>query len=763
MHLGGDLGKSEYIVGTRRAEMTKLRILMIEDNQVDARLAERHLLKMGVRFESVVVDSWEGLERALLEEWDVVLSDYHLPGMDFETLLAHVRFVCSHVPVIVLSGGIDLERAVELLKMGVTDFVAKDRRSRLVPAIDRALREREVERDRRMARREAERFASFPKLNPNPVLETDLDGQVTFCNETTLRLVESLGLAGPAAFLPPELPELLFFLGMNGEPVTRREVAVGGRIFAAVIHFAARFGTARIYAQDVTALKDTGRALRDSEARLRLGLDAARAASWEWDVRAHRRFGDADVPALAGMALDTPRLFSERWSDIVHPADLPLVEETVQEALRERAEFELEFRGHGAASRARWLLIRGRPVTDWEGRVERYLGVVIDVTEMVELRRVGERHQERLEAQVAQRTAELRDAEARLRRQNAALVHAQHIASIGSWEWDRATGRLDWSAELYCMAGRNPGLPAPRRDELAALLAPGDWPRLQEAGRRLRQDGLAYELDLEMLRPDGERRWIAARGEPRRDGAGVLTGLCGTVLDITARKRMEATVAEQSARLAALSRRLLDVQEEERRRLANLVYDSLSPNLATLRIGLQLLMEQLPVRLAKKLQGQTDDLQAILRDTLEDARDLSADLRPVVLDLAGLLPALEDYAQQFTRRTGLAIRVRGQECGERLPPARESALFRIAQEALLNSARHAQAQMVLIEFEQQGQGGRLRIQDDGIGFAPGRLRRRGDRQGRGLVSMRERAEFAGGRFSLKAAPGKGTRIEVEIL
>ena len=56
MHLGGDLGKSEYIVGTRRAEMTKLRILMIEDNQVDARLAERHLLKMGVRFESVVVD-----------------------------------------------------------------------------------------------------------------------------------------------------------------------------------------------------------------------------------------------------------------------------------------------------------------------------------------------------------------------------------------------------------------------------------------------------------------------------------------------------------------------------------------------------------------------------------------------------------------------------------------------------------------------------------------------------------------------------------
>ncbi len=133
--------------------------------------------------------------------------------------------------------------------------------------------------------------------------------------------------------------------------------------------------------------------------------------------------------------------------------------------------------------------------------------------------------------------AEKRRTEDALRKREADLREAQRVASVGSWEWIPEAGRFNWSQELYHIAGRSPDEPSPTYEELSQRLTAQSWSHLKPAMDRALKTGLPYELDLEIIRPDGTTRWIAARGEAVRDPGGQITKLRGTVQDITERKR----------------------------------------------------------------------------------------------------------------------------------------------------------------------------------------------------------------------------------
>ena len=156
------------------------------------------------------------------------------------------------------------------------------------------------------------------------------------------------------------------------------------------------------------------------------------------------------------------------------------------------------------------------------------------------------------------------------------------------------------------------------------------------------------------------------------------------------------------------------------------------------------------------------EARELLADTIVSIREFCADLRPALLDYAGLVAALEGSAQQFSRRTGVPVHVAHEKFAARVAPEMESLLFRIAQEALTNCAKHAQAGSVQVRLENSGGHCRLTVTDDGVGFDPSTLGKDGHPAGQGLLNMRERAEFAGGKFSVFSGLGKGTRIKVEF-
>ncbi len=214
--------------------------------------------------------------------------------------------------------------------------------------------------------------------------------------------------------------------------------------------------------------------------------------------------------------------------------------------------------------------------------------------------------------------------------------------------------------------------------------------------------------------------------------------------------------------LRAMAARLAEVEEAERHGLARELHDRVGQNLTALGINLSIVQSLIPLEIATRTDPLLADAQRLLSQTAERIRDVMAELRPPVLDDYGLFAALQWYGDQMARRAGLTVNVGGEEVVPRLSLNAETALFRIAQEALVNVVKHAQAHEVVLHLENTPLGARLTVADDGMGFAPAALSRLGERRGWGLLIMQERAEAVGGRLSVEAMPGQGTRIVVDV-
>ncbi len=242
-----------------------------------------------------------------------------------------------------------------------------------------------------------------------------------------------------------------------------------------------------------------------------------------------------------------------------------------------------------------------------------------------------------------------------------------------------------------------------------------------------------------------------------RDEHGRVQGFFSVITDITARRKAELRLAENTERLQQLSRRLLSVQEEERRALARELHDDFGQQLTALKLNLALLERDLrdPTH-----RNRLHDCIQIIEHTREHIQNTARRLHPSILDDLGLVEALYWYARSQAQRAGCVIEVQ-----DRLPallsPKLETAVFRIVQEAVNNAIRHGAARRIDIAVAVDCGELALAIQDDGAGFDPDALPTDSE-SGLGLISMRERAELLGGRFALASRLGGGVRVEVTI-
>jgi len=217
----------------------------------------------------------------------------------------------------------------------------------------------------------------------------------------------------------------------------------------------------------------------------------------------------------------------------------------------------------------------------------------------------------------------------------------------------------------------------------------------------------------------------------------------------------------QKEELRALSQRLADTEETERRRLAAELHDEAGQNLSALAINLDILKKQLPQQDAAA-QKRLDDSIVLIDRLTTQIRTVMAELRPPVIDDYGLLASVQWLADRFMARTEIPVLVHGREARPRLSSTKEIALFRVTQEALNNIAKHAQATTVDIELYQVDNSVHLAIRDNGIGLGRNDLKTSDSLQHWGLLSMRERVEAFSGQFSLDSAPGAGTTITARM-
>lgn len=342
-------------------------------------------------------------------------------------------------------------------------------------------------------------------------------------------------------------------------------------------------------------------------------------------------------------------------------------------------------------------------------------------------------------------------AEDALRKTERLLVDAEKLGQTGSWEHDLVTGEIfNTEANLRLFFGDDRSKGAVLEDYTAAI-HPDDRSRVMSSRERLHAGTGPGDIELRVVWPDGSVHWIFGRATVIRDRAGQPLRAYGTNADITERKRAEEELGQRAHQLEVLSRKLIEAQEAERRAIARELHDDFGQVLSALKMNL------------RRLQRDDPESTALVDGAIARMRDLAQALRPPMLDELGLEAALREHVKRETRRAGLAFRLTLVPVDQRPPAAIAITCFRVAQEALTNVIRHAEARLVEIELRKVNGDLQLVVRDDGRGFDVHAARERAIHGGsQGLLSLQERVALAGGKLEIDSTPGRGTTVRARL-
>ena len=226
--------------------------------------------------------------------------------------------------------------------------------------------------------------------------------------------------------------------------------------------------------------------------------------------------------------------------------------------------------------------------------------------------------------------------------------------------------------------------------------------------------------------------------------------------DVTERVRAEQALRQSKEELRELGEAAHEAREHEKSRISRELHDELGQALTALQMDVVWFRQRTPHGEAA-LTSKLDRMEALLDTTVAATRRIAADLRPLMLDDLGLLPAVEWLMDVFTQRTGVECELELSDGELNITDSQASAVFRTIQESLNNVAKHARATRVEVCIERDLRGLSVSVQDDGVGFAPQDARKLNSF---GLLGLRERASMLGGQASVTSSPGKGTRVEV---
>ena len=317
-------------------------------------------------------------------------------------------------------------------------------------------------------------------------------------------------------------------------------------------------------------------------------------------------------------------------------------------------------------------------------------------------------------------------------------------AKLRFWVWDIPRDEVRASASDWSSGNWHSARPV-HFDHFIDIVHPDDRASLREAVREALEGDGQFESEYRVMLADSTVRWIAARGRIEFDRPGKPRQLRAISIDITERRR-----AEDEAR--DLNGRLITAHEDERARLARALHDDVTQRLALLAID----AGQKVKGLGDTATGQA--MRSIRHDLVklsEDVHALSYALHPAILEDLGLMEALKAECDRFSAVEAIPASLRAEENLDEPPKPIALCLYRIAQEALRNAARHASASSIEVDLRSIDGGVQLAVRDNGVGFDPARKQAR---PSLGHSGMRQRLYFVGGELRIDSAPGRGTTV-----
>ena len=493
---------------------------------------------------------------------------------------------------------------------------------------------------------------------------------------------------------------------------------------------------------DITEHKQAEMALRESEARFRELYLRIQDGLILVDLTGHLVNCNPAFEALLGYREEELR--GKHYREITPPGSEAVDAEGFRQVRQQGFSTAMEktlVRKNGTVVPVE---VVGSLLRDAQGQPRGILAVVRDITE----RKIAEeallQARDELERRVLERTAELE-------KSRAALAHSeeQFRQMAGSIQevfylLDAQTLGLLYASPAYKdIWGRPDWVEQPRFEDWAGAMHPDD----RERNVREFQAGVAtgeFKLqEYRIVRPDGEVRWISDQAWPIRDAQRRMIRIAGVIRDITERRRLEAEI--------------LRATETERQRIGRDLHDSLGQSLTAIGYLADALREDLARRKRPEAR-EVQKLEKLIDQTAAGAHGLARGLLLADLKRGGLAAALQELAFHTRERFGLACRYTGPVRIPKLGPEVASQLYRIAQEAATNAAKHGKRTKIEIRLAREPDGLRLSVQDTG----PGLPARRARSAGIGMDIMRYRASMIGADFWIDSAKGKGTTVNCRV-
>jgi len=492
---------------------------------------------------------------------------------------------------------------------------------------------------------------------------------------------------------------------------------------------------------DVTDRKYMEEALRQSEERFRLAVQATNDAIWDIDLDTGTVSWNETYATLYGRPPETSKSW-QWWIDRIHPEDRERASGGLRTAIDGReSTWTCEYRFQQVDGAWAYIHDRAYIARDPCGSARRVIGAMQDLTQRKRDEAALREGQQRLVSiyntveDIIFHLAIEPEGQFRIVSVNAAFLRVTGLKQ------ENVVGKTV-----------NEVIPEP---SLTMVL--GNYRRAIEEGTVVRWEETS---DYPAGRLSGEVS-IA----PVFDKTGTCTHLVGSVHDITEVKRareienqLAADLAASRDEIRALAARLLTVQEEERRNLSRELHDQVCQNLVGLGMQVAALASKPPP--PKEAQTRLKAIQASIFKAAEEARDLAYQVHSPILDELGLMIALEDLHRKFSEQyPDIPLDLKNAGLPAAMPREVASCIFRVAQESLQNIAKHANAKNVSIALGLENGAVVLTIGDDGVGFD---LRAVKGRKGLGLIGMDERARLVQGKLTITAQPAHGTQITLEI-
>ena len=486
-------------------------------------------------------------------------------------------------------------------------------------------------------------------------------------------------------------------------------------------------------ARDVSKRRAAEDALKESEERYRRIVENANEGILLIDNKQSVTFVNSKLAGIVGYRPD--ELIGRPVTEFVFDEDRFRAEAYIKENIEgSTAEFKFRLKHRDGAER--WVTVNAVPVFDDKDIYTGGLALITDITD--------------------QRSAEA--AYHRLNELLRSLINYSPLGVItldkdGKTElWNPAAERMfGWSSEE--VKGKVlPFVPADKMEEHLEL-------------RNAIMNGGSF-TDREVVRrkKDGKKIQISISAAPLFDSYHQPMGISSFLIDVSEKKKSEQEreklfkqITAARNRLKILSSKLISIQETEKRNISRELHDEIGQLLTAIKIDAQRIKQD---PCSPETDSIINDCTRLVENTISIVRNLSLELRPAILDDLGLAASLRWYLDKFHQRTGIQVKTEINKISDVFSPDCSITLFRICQEALTNIAKHAEAGYVKVSLYQNKSSVVLTVEDDGIGFDTQKaLKQAVIGKSLGLITMQERTELVGGKFSIKSIKNSGTVIK----